>query len=179
MTGPAAHVPTRPAAHSGPSPRPARIRPGPRAQDRTMLLGPVITAPRCARAAVIETLSAWGIPHLTDDSTQITSELVANAVTASTQGASEDTEPAPITLTISRTHGELCIRVWDPDPTPPPRAQQASDTWTERGRGLLIVAELSSRWGWYPVHTGKYVWSALPRAAPCGSLPGEPRSCSR
>jgi len=164
MTSSTAHVPTRPAAHAGPSSllaRATRTGPGSRIQERTLLLGPIITAPRCARGAVIETLAAWGMPHLTDDATQITSELVANAVNASIQGAPEGTEPAPITLTISSTRGELCIRVWDPDPMPPPRTLHVPGTWTERGRGLLIVEELSTRWGWYPGHAGKYVWSAL------------------
>ena len=161
MTGPAAHVPARPAAHTGPSLLPARTGPWPRTQERTLLLGPIITAPRCARGAVIETLAAWGVSHLTDDATQITSELVANAVNASIQGAPEGTEAAPITLSISSTRGELCIRVWDPDPMPPPRTLHVPGTWTERGRGLLIVEELSTRWGWYPGHAGKYVWSAL------------------
>jgi anti-sigma regulatory factor (Ser/Thr protein kinase) len=131
-----------------------------------MVLGPGITAPRRARAAVTETLTAWGMSHLTDDAIQITSELVANAVAASTRAAPEGTEPAPVTLTISSIPGELCIRVWDPDPTPLPRTRQDPGTWTERGRGLLIVEELSTRWGWYPGHAGKYVWSALPLGQP-------------
>jgi anti-sigma regulatory factor (Ser/Thr protein kinase) len=164
MTSSTAHVPTRPAVHAGPASllaRATRAGPGSRTQERTLVLGPIITAPRCARGAVIETLAAWGMPHLTDDATQITSELVANAVNASIQGAPEGTEPAPITLTLSSTRGELCIRVWDPDPMPPPRTLHVPGIWTERGRGLLIVEELSTRWGWYPGHAGKYVWSAL------------------
>jgi serine/threonine-protein kinase RsbW len=164
MTSPAAHVPIRPAVHAGPSPlhRPHHPYPGSRVQERSLLLGPVTTAPRCARATVTETLTAWGLRHLADDATQITSELVTNAVTASIRAAPEGTEPAPITLMIGSARGELCIRVWDPDPTPPPRARQVPDTRAEHGRGLLIVAELSTRWGWYPAHAGKYVWSALP-----------------
>jgi anti-sigma regulatory factor (Ser/Thr protein kinase) len=104
--------------------------------------------------------------YLAGDATQITSELVANAVAASTLGAREGTKPAPVTLTISRTDGELCIRVWDPDPTPPPRTRQDPGTWTERGRGLFIVEELSALWGWYPGHAGKCVWSVLPLSQP-------------
>jgi hypothetical protein len=133
---------------------------------RTLLLGPDITAPRCARTAITEAVTAWGMLDLAGDATQITSELVANAVAASTQCAGEGTEPAPVTLTISSTDEELCIRVWDPDPTPPPRNRQDPGTWTERGRGLLIVEGLSARWGWYPGHTGKYVWSVLPLSQP-------------
>jgi anti-sigma regulatory factor (Ser/Thr protein kinase) len=166
MTVPTAHAPTRPAAHTGPSSLPASTRPGLGVQERTLLLGPGITAPRRARTAVTEALAAWGMPHLADDAAQITSELVANAVAASAQGAGKGTEADPVTLTISITDGEFCIRVWDPDPTAPPRTRQDPGTWTERGRGLLIVEELSTRWGWYPGQTGKYVWSVLPLSQP-------------
>jgi anti-sigma regulatory factor (Ser/Thr protein kinase) len=166
MTGSSAHLPTCPAAHTGPDSLPTSTRPELRGQERNLVLGPGITAPRRARAAVTETLTVWGMPHLADDAIQITSELVANAVAASTKGAPEGTEPAPVTLTISSTHGELCICVWDPDPAPPPRTRQGPGTWTERGRGLLIVEKLSARWGWYPGQTGKYVWSALTLSRP-------------
>jgi anti-sigma regulatory factor (Ser/Thr protein kinase) len=145
---------------------PASIRRGLRVQEQTLVLGPGITAPRCARTAVTEALTTWGMPHLAGDATQISSELVANAVAASMRGAGEGTEPAPVTLTLSRTHVEFCIRVWDPDPMPPPRTRQDPGALTERGRGLLIVEELSAQCGWYPGRAGKYVWSILPLSRP-------------
>ena len=127
---------------------------------------PGISAPRRARAAVAEALDAWGMAGLADDAMQVASELVANAVAASVRAAPEGAGSCPVTLIISSTDGEVCIRVWDPDPTPLPRTRQDPDTWAERGRGLLIVEALSARWGWYPGHTGKYVWSALPLSQP-------------
>jgi anti-sigma regulatory factor (Ser/Thr protein kinase) len=166
MTSPTAHASTRPATNTGSSSLPASGRPGLRSRQRALVLGPGITGPRYARAVVTEALTAWGLPHAAADAIQVTSELVANAVAASTQGAPEGTEPAPVTLAITITRGELCIRVWDPDPTPPPRAREDPGTWAERGRGLLIVEALSTRWGWYPGHTGKYVWSVLPLSQP-------------
>jgi anti-sigma regulatory factor (Ser/Thr protein kinase) len=165
---------------TGPAPLPARTqpqRPGPATRERTLLLGPVDTAPRCARATLTETLTPWGLHHLTGDAEAITSELVTNAVTASTAAAlAHDTEPTPVVLTITARDGELCIRVWDPDPTPPPRPSQAPDTWAENGRGLLIVNALASRWGWHPAHGGgKYTWAALPATPPPGpQQPGQP-----
>jgi hypothetical protein len=149
---------------------PAGARPGLRVQEQTLLLAPDLTAPRRARIAVTEALAAWGMLHLAADATQITSELVANAVTASARGAGEGegAEPAPVALAISSTYGEeLCIRVWDPDPTPPPRTLQDPGTGAERGRGLIIVEGLSALWGWYPGRAGKYVWSVLPLSRPC------------
>jgi anti-sigma regulatory factor (Ser/Thr protein kinase) len=170
MTGPTAHAPTRPAAHANPSSLPPSARPGVPVQERTLLLGPDATAPHRARTAITEVLTAWGMLYLAGDATQVTSELVANAVAASARGAGGGggggAKPAPVTLTISSTDGELCIRVWDPAPTPPPRTQQDLGTWTERGRGLLIVEGLSALWGWYPGPTGKYVWSVLSLSQP-------------
>jgi anti-sigma regulatory factor (Ser/Thr protein kinase) len=101
--------------------------------------------------------------RLTDlgcDGEAVISELVANAVAASSQAAPPGAAPAPVTLWITVQRGELCIRVWDPDPTPPPR-DYVPGTWDENGRGLLIVKALSHRWDWYPAEGGKYVWAAL------------------
>ena len=166
MTSPTAHAFTCPATNTGSSSLPATGRPGLRSRQRALVLDAGIGTPRRARAVVTEALTAWGVPHIADDAIQVTSELVANALAASTQGAGDDTEPAPVALAIIITHGELCIRVWDQDPTPPPRARQDPGTWAERGRGLLIVEALSTRWGWYPGRTGKYVWSVLPLSQP-------------
>jgi anti-sigma regulatory factor (Ser/Thr protein kinase) len=166
MTGATSRAPARPAAHANPSSLPPGARPGVPVEERTLLLGPDITAPHRARTAIAEALTAWGMLSVAGDATQITSELVANAVAASARGAGEGAKAAPVTLTISRTDGELCIRVWDPAPTPPPRTRQDPGTWTERGRGLLIVEGLSALWGWYPDQGGKYVWSVLSLSPP-------------
>ncbi|HUN33172.1 MAG TPA: ATP-binding protein [Trebonia sp.] len=101
-------------------------------------------------------------------------ELVTNAITASRDKAPPGTEPCHITfrLTVQADEGELCIRVWDPDPVPPPRTGTLPGDEAESGRGLFIVNALSGRWGWYPGPTGgKTVWSAL-------RLDGQPPSQS-
>ncbi|HUN31418.1 MAG TPA: ATP-binding protein, partial [Trebonia sp.] len=70
--------------------------------------------------------------------------------------------PVILRLTVHPDAGELCIRVWDPDPTAPPSGQLLPGDDEERGRGLFIVKALSSRWGWHPgPNGGKFVWSAL------------------
>ena len=102
------------------SPMHASPRPGLRGQQRVLVLDAGIGAPRCARAAVAEALKAWGMPYLVDDATQIASELVANAVAASTPGESEGVEPAlTLTLTLTR-RGALHLRLG-----PRPRATAA------------------------------------------------------
>ncbi len=108
----------------------------------------------------------WGLAHLSEPAEAITAELVTNAITASGRTALPGAVPQPVMLWASAPpgRGELCIRVWDPDPAPPPRDDTGDipDLWAESGRGLFIVAAYSSRWSWYPAHGGKYVWAALP-----------------
>jgi anti-sigma regulatory factor (Ser/Thr protein kinase) len=91
----------------------------------------------------------------------VTSELVTNAIAASRQVSPSGAERGHVMLRLTVRGSELCIRVWDPDPTPPPRDQPLPDEYAEHGRGLFIVRALSERWGWYPARGGKYVWAAL------------------
>jgi anti-sigma regulatory factor (Ser/Thr protein kinase) len=165
----AANVPapmsTRPEAAPGFAPLPvrtARARPGPAPRETSLLLGPVETAPRCARGALREFLASCGLLHVREPAEAITSELVTNAIAASVRKAPAGTGPRPVTFWANVRDGELCIRVWDPDPTPPPRDQSLPDDDAEHGRGLCIVAVLSKRWGYYPgPRGGKFIWAAL------------------
>jgi anti-sigma regulatory factor (Ser/Thr protein kinase) len=170
-----APVATRPEAAPGPPPLPARSPgAGPATWQTSLVLGPVDTAPRDARATLKAALATWGLAHLSEPAQAVTSELVTNAITVSVQKAPPGTAPRPVTLraSVQHEHGELCIRVWDPDPAPPPRDDTGNlpGLWQENGRGLFIVTAYSSRWSWYPApNGGKYVWAALPlHAQPVG-----------
>lgn len=146
-------------AHAAAAPLPVRTG---RTRQTSLILGPLATAPGTARGTLNTTLILWGLTHLSDTAQHITSELVTNAITASRAAAPPGTEPRPITLRITARDQELCIRVWDPDPAPPPLHQPPPDPLTEHGRGLLIVAALSHQWGWHPApNDGKYVWATL------------------
>jgi anti-sigma regulatory factor (Ser/Thr protein kinase) len=170
MTSAPAHTAARPAAAPLPA-RTGRTRPGPATRQTSLTLGPLDTAPGTARGTLHATLTLWGLAHLSDTARHITSELTTNAITASRTAAPPGTEPRPITLYITTRDQELCIRVWDPDPTPPPLHQPPPDPLTENGRGLLIVTALSHQWGWHPApHGGKYVWATL-RTTPAGDTP--------
>ena len=149
--------------------RTGRPRPGPATRQTSLILGPLATAPGTARGTLHTALILWGLTRLSDDAEAVTSELVTNAITASRAAAPPGTEPRPVTLWISARDQELCIRVWDPCPTPPPLHQPPPDPLTEHGRGLLIVTALSHQWGTHPApNGGKYVWATL-KAAPAAS----------
>jgi anti-sigma regulatory factor (Ser/Thr protein kinase) len=158
------HVPcppiTCPKGNFDPSHAPIRTLLAQRPYTTQLELSAVSTAAGRARATVRAALAEWDLAALTDDAEAITSELVANAITASEQAAPVGTMPAPVWLTITVTT-ELFIDVWDPCPDPPP-ADYVPGTWDEYGRGLLIVNALSHRWGWcHPNGHGKVVWAAL------------------
>jgi anti-sigma regulatory factor (Ser/Thr protein kinase) len=143
--------------------RAGRQLPGPATRTTGLILGPVETAPRCARGILAAALAQWGLPGLREPGEEIISELVTNAIAASHRAAPPGTGPLPVTVWITAGNGELCIRVWDPDPAPPPADPSLPGDLAESGRGLFIVAALASRWSWHPAPSGgKYVWAALP-----------------
>ncbi|MDN3057981.1 SpoIIE family protein phosphatase [Streptomyces sp. SRF1] len=101
-----------------------------------------------ARLATTCQLSAWGLDELAFTTELIVSELVTNAVRY-TRG--------PVGLRLIRNEVLVC-EVIDPSNTQP-RLRRAR--WTdEGGRGLFLVAQLSTRWGSrYSQHAGKTIWA--------------------
>lgn len=105
---------------------------------------------REARASVVELLRRWNLPHLVDQAQLVVSELVTNAL---------EHAQSPCEVTVLRSSHGVRIEVRDegpgaPDPQPP------SDD-RERGRGLRIIAALSSAWGIDSDPTSKVVWAEL------------------
>ncbi|MFC9330216.1 ATP-binding protein [Kitasatospora sp. NPDC057015] len=107
-------------------------------------------------------LTDWQVPHLVDDLTLIASELATNAVrhggtsALATLSISEsDAAPRVVRLEIQDSgpgfDPDACLRAVDhPDAT-------------ERcgGRGLLLVAALSSAWGASHTGAGQLVWAEM------------------
>jgi anti-sigma regulatory factor (Ser/Thr protein kinase) len=120
-------------------------------------LSAIPSAVKCARLHVRQMLRAWGLAALSDDAGLVTSELVTNAVAAS----STVERPAPVRLWLRADRGGVLILVWDGSPQPPLRVDVDGDA--EAGRGLLLVDAISDRWDWYvPQGTGrKVVWALL------------------
>jgi anti-sigma regulatory factor (Ser/Thr protein kinase) len=117
---------------------------------------PLPTAVPCARLHVVHVLREWGLRDLASDAEMIVSELVTNAVEASTLLS----ERPPVSLRLLLTRKSLVIEVWDHSPLDlEPREADADD---ECGRGLTVVAALSDRWGWERTgHDRKVVWAEL------------------
>jgi len=124
--------------------RPTRIR------KAALDLDPDPMAARAARRFVTATLSEWELEYLTDDVLSVVTELVTNA----TQHAATTSQ-----LALRSHPGRLMVEVADCDGRiPRPAVTQVMD---ERHRGLLIVGQLSQRWGVRPTERGKIVWAEI------------------
>ncbi len=123
-------------------------------------------APRYGRLLVRRHLRAWGIAHMIDEARLVTSELLTNAVKASAGLTTIQVRLAVIGGT------SLVIEVRDRNPEPPVLTDAADDD--EGGRGLMIVAALCERWGYYhPAPGSKAVWAELAIPLPARE-PGHP-----
>ncbi len=103
-----------------------------------------------ARGQVRAAICAWEVPIDASVAVLLTSELVTNAIR---QEAGSSRSPSPAAA------GELRIDVHDTSRSLPVVVDTAVDA--ETGRGLMLVATLSSRWGFYPTPAGKAVYFTL------------------
>ncbi|HEV2346612.1 MAG TPA: ATP-binding protein, partial [Actinocrinis sp.] len=94
--------------------------------------------------------AAWELSALTETVELLVSELVTNAI----QHAGGE-----IRLRLQRNETGLLCEVCDRTRTPP-ELQELSAT-AERGRGILLVNELSRKWGHRRTATGKIVWFTM------------------
>jgi len=120
-------------------------------QKRRVSLAAGPAAPSAARRHVQATIQAWDVPVDTSIAVLLTSELVTNAVM---HEAGET-----ITLVITCGYGQLHVDVHDTSRALPVPVDGPPDA--ETGRGLLLVANLSSSWGYYRTPTGKAVYFTL------------------
>jgi anti-sigma regulatory factor (Ser/Thr protein kinase) len=146
-------------------------------------LGALPTAVPCARLHARHLLWEWGLNGLSADAELLVSELATNAVKA-TAGQQQ----AAIRLQLSSDNTCVRVEVWDADRRPPVPKHDTPDLQEEGGRGLFLVAALSSRWDWYRTREppGKVVWCELEtRSAQQALLPefdhdrGLPRTLKR
>ena len=128
----------------------APIRPAVRRSRRIALsAGPAAAGD--ARRRVRAAICAWGIPVDPSVAALLTSELVTNAITHETGET--------ITLVITFICGQLRVDVRDTSCAWPAPADAPVDV--ETGRGLMLVASLSTDWGFYRTAEGKAVYFTL------------------
>ncbi|MFD7964237.1 SpoIIE family protein phosphatase [Streptomyces zaomyceticus] len=135
---------------------------------RTRAIDPVNTATwefpadasvvAAARKAAAGQLTAWGLDEVSFTTELVVSELVTNAVRYA---------GGPIGMRLIRENVLVC-EVNDPSNTQP-RLRRAR--WSdEGGRGLFLIAQLTTRWGSRYTRSGKTIWTEQPLAADLGLL---------
>jgi anti-sigma regulatory factor (Ser/Thr protein kinase) len=135
------------------------------------------TAVACARLHARNLLWEWGLDWLAPDTELLVAELIANAVRVTVAR-----DEANVHLRLSSNGTRVLIEVWDGDPWPPTAADRDQDgtpePQAERGRGLFLVAALSTRWDWYLTEEprGKVVWCQLQALAPAPRSPEDHRT---
>ena len=113
----------------------------------------------CARAHTRAVALEWGLWELADAAELLASELVTNAVQASSRLKTQETPVVRLWLLSDRI--SIVIHVWDPSDEMPVHQDAGSDQLS--GRGLMIVDYHSSDWGTYRKENGKVVWARVTR----------------
>ncbi len=126
------------------------------ALDLRPLPGAVPSARLHARFVVRE----WGIPAIAPDCELIVSELVTNAVTHGTRRPGTGDLP-PVRLRLAGRARGIQIEVWDACDEMPQMPADPPGGDEPGGRGLVLVAALSSRWGAYRTRGGGKVVFAV------------------
>ncbi|MFE9452065.1 SpoIIE family protein phosphatase [Streptomyces sp. NPDC006739] len=102
------------------------------------------------RQAVTERLTAWGLDETAFVTELVVSELVTNAIRYGVP---------PIQLRLIRDRALIC-EVSDGSSTSP--HLRRAHAFDEGGRGLLLVAQLTQRWGSRQTGSGKTIWAEQP-----------------
>ncbi|HEY4851507.1 MAG TPA: ATP-binding protein [Streptosporangiaceae bacterium] len=110
----------------------------------------------CARLHARQIVWEWGFRHLAEDAEILVSELLTNAVKAS----SSPDGAGVVVLRLLANRERLLIEVWDHNPDDPQPRQ--ADAESESGRGFSVIEALSSRWGFRRLsYSVKVVWCEL------------------
>lgn len=102
------------------------------------------------RKQAVEQLGAWGLGEEAFVTELVVSELVTNAIRYGSQ---------PAGLRLIHDADTLICEVSDAGRTAP--HLRRARTYDEGGRGLLLIAQLSRRWGCRYTAEGKTIWAEL------------------
>ncbi|MFC0004383.1 ATP-binding protein [Micromonospora siamensis] len=114
-------------------------------------LEPVAGACRRARELVTEACGRWNLPEAVGPASLVLSELVGNVVRHAGT-------PMRVTVTLRRPYLHLAVF----DESHEEIRSRTMDLRAEGGRGLMLVRDLTQRWGSSPAGNGKVVWAMLP-----------------
>ncbi|MFC4469354.1 SpoIIE family protein phosphatase [Streptomyces xiangluensis] len=103
------------------------------------------------RKDAVEQLDVWGLDETAFAAELVVSELVTNAIRHGS---------APVRLRLIHEDATLICEVSDGSSTAP--HLRRARTFDEGGRGLLLVAQLTERWGSRHTDDGKTIWAELP-----------------
>ncbi|MET7496113.1 SpoIIE family protein phosphatase [Streptomyces sp900116325] len=103
-----------------------------------------------ARSKATAQLHAWGLDDLAYVTELVVSELVTNAIRYAS---------APVQLRLIKERTLIC-EVSDASSTAP--HLRRARIFDEGGRGLMLVAQLTERWGMRHTGTGKTIWAEQP-----------------
>ena len=109
------------------------------------------TAAAEARSQVRVAIGDWKVPVDPDIAILLTSDLLTNAIVHG--------EGDTVTLAIRCSRGQLRIDVYDQSRYLPARADEPAGADT--GRGLVLVAALSTEWGSFRTPAGKAMYFTL------------------
>ncbi|MFJ2262126.1 SpoIIE family protein phosphatase [Streptomyces sp. NPDC087844] len=112
-------------------------------RDDPALVGPI-------RKQVVRQLEAWDASEAAFTTELVVSELVTNAIRYGER---------PIRLRLIHNASTLIVEVSDSSHTAP--HLRRAKTFDEGGRGLLLVAQLTQRWGSRHTTEGKTIWAEL------------------
>jgi anti-sigma regulatory factor (Ser/Thr protein kinase) len=120
--------------------------------DAVVSLPDPARAVRQARRAAAEILTRWKCDaDSIEDAVLIVSEIVTNAMRHCV---------GPVYLRLSRAADYVRVEVTDSSPGEPHLVQAGPGD--ESGRGLRIINQLATRWGWQRTRDGKQVWADVP-----------------
>jgi anti-sigma regulatory factor (Ser/Thr protein kinase) len=124
----------------------------------------------CARLHARQILWEWGQAALAEAAELLVSELITNAVQASSDaaagqpGAASPDRVPTVRFWLAADRHQVLIQVWDGCRREPQLQDPAPEA--ESGRGLLLVEALGARWGSQVLNgrAGKVVWALVSRA---------------
>jgi anti-sigma regulatory factor (Ser/Thr protein kinase) len=121
-----------------------------------LVLGALPTAASCGRLHAKNVACEWGLGYLSNTVELLVSELLTNAVKAS----SSPDGAGVVLLRLLANRERLLIEVWDHNPDDPQLRQ--ADAESESGRGFSVIEALSGRWGFRRLsYSVKVVWCEL------------------